>query len=168
MSFSCCVHSLLSKSASDLFHVCVMQKLLRLNGPSVWQGSSSQQPRDHSTGLSREVAHRPRRQYSELPFHAPGRVNSSTAADLTDRAADRADSRPRQGLHPADTRAGAGRSRPRTAERQHTLSTNVDRHVERQPSTVRFEGLPQGGSSEARPDQRPSSRQHSRQKSRPV
>lgn len=117
---------------------------------------SSQQPRDHST-------HRLRRQHSELPFHAPGRANPNP---LADRVA--TDSRPRQGSQPADVRAGASRSRPRTADRQHTPATTIDRQAERQPSTVRFEGLPQGSSHEARLEHRPSSRQHSRQKSRPI
>ena len=133
-------------------------KLTRLMGTCLEQGSS-QQPRDHSTG-----PHRPRRQHSELPFHASGRANPNTATHLIDRA-DRADSRSRQGLQPADGRAGAGRSRPRTADRQHTPANN---EPERQPSIVRFEGLRQGSSNEARQEHRSSSRQHSRQKSRPI
>lgn len=142
-------------SVAIMFLSCVK----RLMDTYRWQGSS-QQPRDHSTG-----PHRPRRQHSELPFHASGRANPNTAGHHVDRAADRTDSRPRLGLQPADGRAGAGRSRPRTDDRQHTPGAN---EWERQHSTVRFEGLPQGSSNEAKLEHRPSSRQHSRQKSRPV
>ena len=119
------------------------------------------------SGHAREGPQRPRRQVSETPFHASGRLNPSTATHSADRA-DRADypNRPRQGMQAADARSSAAVSRPRTADRQRGPVVAADRHMDRQPSSVRFEG--QGSSSDARVDHRPSSRQHSRQKPRPV
>ncbi len=133
------------------------------------QGSvpaGQQMRRDHSAGVSsgrgtRDTPQRLRRQHSELPFHSAGRAVPSTSTDRT-----RPESRSKQPLDSADFQGASGTGGgPRGLERQHSLAVNIQRHVDRQPSSGRTDG--QGSSTAARLEHRPSSRQHSRQKSRP-